>query len=281
MTNSPAALLPEFLQLYPFQPATALWRAVEIATIAEAGLPEGRGLDLGCGDGLLTSLLISICGQRPLIGLDPDDNEIRLARATALYRDLLTADGDSIPLPDSSVDWVLSNSVLEHIEDVGPVLREVSRVLRPRGEFVLTVPSPVFHELLRGPRLSGSARRRKAYLANLDRRVAHRFYWDEDRWGSELSKAGLQLDSAVSYLDQAQTRRWETLSRLTAGLLVFAFRGRRQPIEIQRTLGLRSKRRRMPRGVARILAIMLSVGVDLNATAPALGSGLLLRGRKA
>ena len=280
MRNPPAALLPRFLQLYPFQPATALWRAVEIATIARTGLPEGYGLDLGCGDGLLTGLLISICGPRQLVGLDPDDAELKLAEATKLYRELMRTEGDSIPLSDGSVDWVLSNSVLEHIENVRPVLSEVSRVLRPGGEFILTVPSTSFHKLLRGPLLSGSPRKKQAYLASLDHRVAHRFYWDEQRWRSELLTVDLQLDTAVSYFDQAQTRRWETLSRVTAGLLVLAFGGRRRPIEIQRTLGLRSARARMPRKLSQVLATLLCVGIDINATPSALGSGLLLRGKK-
>jgi SAM-dependent methyltransferase len=280
MKSSAPTLLPSFLEVYPFQPATALWRAVEIAVLAEAGLPPGLGLDLGCGDGLLTSLVLEACGKRELIGIDPDPDEVALATATGIYRDLHIAGGDAIPLPNDTVDWVLSNSVLEHIPDVGPVLAEAARVLKPGGRCVFTVPSPEFHALLRGPLWRSSDKARAQYLRDMDRRVAHYYYWSEGRWRQELERVGLHLDDARPYLDWSQTRRWETISRLTAGLLVLAFGNRKRPIEIQRTLGMRSAGRGMPESLARPLARALRFGIRLDATESVGGSCLLLRATK-
>ncbi len=53
------ALLTEFMMQAPYQPATNYWRAVEIAEVIAYGLPPGRGLDLGCGDGHLMAIILS------------------------------------------------------------------------------------------------------------------------------------------------------------------------------------------------------------------------------
>ena len=73
-------LLKEFVRTYPFQPATAFWRAVEIGALVDQGLPPGRYLDLGCGDGKLTKIILERIGSRPIVGVDPDSEETSLAR---------------------------------------------------------------------------------------------------------------------------------------------------------------------------------------------------------
>ena len=43
----------------PWQPATNFWRCVELPVLAAALPIEGRGLDVGCGDGVLTEALVA------------------------------------------------------------------------------------------------------------------------------------------------------------------------------------------------------------------------------
>jgi SAM-dependent methyltransferase len=50
------------------------------------------------------------------------------------------APADELPLDDAAVDAVLLTQVLEHVPDPAAVLREVARVLRPRGAIFLSVP---------------------------------------------------------------------------------------------------------------------------------------------
>ncbi len=171
-----------------------------------------------------------------------------------------TAGGGDVPEPDGSFDWVLSNSVLEHIDDLEPVLKEVARVLRPGGVFIFTVPAPGFHGCLRGPLAPGVSR--VGYLRRLDARLAHRRYWDREQWRSELSAHGMRVTELIEYLDCAEVRRWESISRLTAGVLYGLTARRRQPIDIQRGLGLRKPGRRIPPAVARSMAAVLSAGLD-------------------
>ncbi len=253
-------LLVRFLCEYPFQPATALWRAVEVGQVIALGLPPGRGLDLGCGDGLLTRMLLEYTGPRELVGVDPDPDEAAQARTLSVYTTVHSVAGDSVPEPDSSFDWVLSNSVLEHIDDIDPVLKEVARLLRPQGQFIFTVPGDGFHACLQGPIRPGASR--QDYLRALDARLAHRRYWEPLEWRSHLRGHRLRLETVTGYLDRVEVRRWESLSRLTSGVLYTLAGRRQQPIEIQRKLGMRRAGQRMPKPLARALAAVLSAGVD-------------------
>ena len=253
-------LLVRFLHEYPFQPATALWRAVEVDQVITHGLPPGRGLDLGCGDGLLTRIVLDGVGHRELVGVEPDPAEASLAEQLGVYSAVHVVGGDTVPEPDGSFDWVLSNSVLEHIDGIEPVLAEVSRLLRPDGELILTVPGADFHRCLRGPLVPGASRER--YLMRLDARLAHRRYWSTGEWRAALERHGMSLLSTTPYLSQREVRRWESISRSTAGVLYGLGGGRRQPIEIQRNLGFRRPGRRMPLSVARSIAPVLSAGLN-------------------
>ena len=271
-------LLRHFLEVYPFQPATALWRATEIAVLVREGLPPGRGLDLGCGDGHLTGIVLEHCGAREIVGIDPDPAEIELARATDFYSELHNCGGDDVPLPDASFDFILSNSVLEHIPDVRPVLAESARLLRVGGEMIFTVPAPDFHRLLRGPIVG--KRDRADYLAELDRRLAHFYYWNAEQWTRELGNVGLKVVVAKPYLNRAQTRRWEAISRITAGALMLMTGKKKRPIEVQRSLGMRREGMRMPAPAARVLGALLAHDVNVNALDARAGGCLLVRAVK-
>ncbi|MBI2220794.1 MAG: methyltransferase domain-containing protein, partial [Acidobacteria bacterium] len=247
-------LLRRFLELYPFQPATAVWRASEIAALARGPVPSGRGLDLGCGDGRLTRVLTEQWGSLRLTGLDVDPLETALAREEGLYDRVHTASGEHIPEPDAAFDFVVSVSVMEHIPRLEAVLREVGRVLKPGGALIATVPGIGFHRCLRGPLLPGTSR--AGYLEALDRRLAHLRYWTVAEWRSALAHAGMQLVEARPILSRGEVRRWETISRATAGVLHALFR-RKPPIEIQRSLGLRRPGQRLPSPLPAVFSWLL------------------------
>lgn len=262
---SQRSLFTRFLEEGPFQPATGYWRSIEIDYVVRHGLPPGRGIDIGCGDGRLMAIVLKAAGEhREVVGIDLDPEEIQTATGTGVYAELHVARADQIPEPDGSFDWAFSNSTLEHIAELDGTLAEVARLLRPGGVFVATVPSAEFHECLAGP-LWGD---RAPYLDMIDARCAHLRYLSEAEWQATGARAGLELTTTESYLTAAEVRRWETLSRFTAGVLYRAFGGRRQPIEIQRSLGLRHSRIRMPRFLARPLAVLLASRVPTRAARP-------------
>lgn len=255
-------LLTEFMQRAPYQPATNYWRAVEIGDVIRHGLPLGYGLDLGCGDGHLMAIVLQGVGPRELVGVDIDPHETAMAAARGIYREVVTVSGDRLPLPDSSFDFVFSNSVLEHVAPIDATLAEAARVLRPGGRFLFTVPGDEFHLCLRGPRWSD----RTAYLRTVDQRCAHLRYWSAAQWREHLRSAGLEVIHVHGYLTQGQVRRWETLARYTSGILYRFGGGKKQPIDIQRQLGMRSARIRLPRPLASVAARVLGARVATGGT---------------
>jgi ubiquinone/menaquinone biosynthesis C-methylase UbiE len=280
-------LLKRCLNLWPAQPATALFRSIEIARIVDdQALPSaGRGLDLGCGDGVVARILQDeLDGHWELVGLDPDEAELRLARASGVYSETKRSVGSRIDVPDQSFDFVLSNSVLEHIDDIEATLREVSRVLRPRGVFVFTAPSTKFHEHLGTPGLLGRLATGESapdgYHRALDKRLGHLRYFDREKWARALADVGLEVVRDSSYLTPRQTRRWAAASNATSGLLLRLKGCDDRPIDIQRQFGLKEHRspvwiRIVGPAIGRIFAIGLDPQRDQT-----VGSCLLVIARK-
>ena len=111
----------------------SLRTAIEIFNVYDALREleiEGKtALDLGCGYGRLTYVLTKFAEY--VIGLDVRSEVVELAKKT--YRDLHNVDfyvydGKSIPFPDDYFDIVLTNTVLQHIEDIHVIAKEVNRV---------------------------------------------------------------------------------------------------------------------------------------------------------
>ena len=257
MSKLRRTLLTEFMMFAPYQPATNFWKSIEIEDVIKFGLPQGQGLDLGCGDGHLIEIILRHVGQRDLVGLDIDPRETSLALGRNIYREVVTASADDLPFSDSQFDFVFSNSVLEHIHNIEGVLLEVARILRTGGSFLFTVPGADFHRCLRGPWLFGS---RERYLRETDARCYHLRYWDVSQWSEHLQKAGLTQVHEHAYLSMSQMQRWESIARNTSGILYRLFRRKKQPIEIQRLLHLRNLRMRFPR----FLASLIASGLDLD-----------------
>ena len=247
-------LLTDLMVFSPIQPATNYWRAREIEEVVRYGLPGGRGLDLGCGDGILMSILSRHSGLQGLTGIDVDPQETALAAKSQAYTQVVTGPADRLPFATGTFDYVFSNSVLEHIPDIDSVLAEVARVLRPMGRFLFTVPGPDFHRCLRGPRFGS----RERYLRATDARCAHLRYWNSEEWEQHLEAVGLKTIHQHGYLTLEQVRRWESLARHTSGLLYHLFRSKKQPIEIQRMAGIRTSAFRLPRFLATIFATVMN-----------------------
>lgn len=113
--------------------------------VAVAELREGETvLDLGSGGGidvLLSARRVGTSGYA--YGLDMTDEMLDLARqnaaaAGATNVEFLKGTIESVPLPDSSVDVVISNCVVNLAADKPAVFREVARVLRPGGRIGIT-----------------------------------------------------------------------------------------------------------------------------------------------
>jgi SAM-dependent methyltransferase len=144
----------------------------------EGPLAGRRVLDVGCGKSYWLSLLLASSGAEA-VGVDTELVESRrgiskyrhLLKSNGVERTLRTAvwdllfargyyhelercigarlpheqvelhvyDGMHLPLPDASIDLVVSHEVFEHISDVPAVLAELARVLRPDGQIYIYI----------------------------------------------------------------------------------------------------------------------------------------------
>jgi arsenite methyltransferase len=125
---------------------------------AVAGLREGEVvLDLGSGAGadvLISAKRVGATGRA--IGLDMTDEMLELARAHATAAGVANAEFlkgyiEDIPLPDESVDVVISNCVINLAGDKYKALAETARVLRPGGRFAVS-------DVIADPDMDGATR---------------------------------------------------------------------------------------------------------------------------
>lgn len=123
--------------------------------LSRLALPAGGTLvDVGCGRGELVMLALEQ-GAGRAIGIEYAEAALELARGAAAQRglgdrvELLAADARSIPLPDGCADGVAMLDVIEHLTpaEQGDALREVRRLLRPGGTFLVhTFPNRNIYE---------------------------------------------------------------------------------------------------------------------------------------
>ena len=102
------------------------WVRLEGATI----------LDNGCGLGTYLEALGRFSQRR--FGLEVEHD--RAVQAVHCAEGIVEAVGERLPFPDGSFDLVLSNEVIEHVQDDGLAAREMVRVTKARGRIAFTSP---------------------------------------------------------------------------------------------------------------------------------------------
>jgi SAM-dependent methyltransferase len=109
---------------------------------ARVPLASSRGLDIGCGDGVMLYKASLRGGRAAGVEMDPTGLELAggMLRRHGVHPALTRASAYALPFPDGSLDWVTLVEVLEHLDDTDTLLGEVRRVLRPGGVVGLTTP---------------------------------------------------------------------------------------------------------------------------------------------
>lgn len=156
-------------------------------------------LDIGCGDGLFAKVLFS----EPLdTGIDLNPRELARARELGSYVELINCSGDAIPKTDGSYMTIISNSVIEHIPDIRPVLLEAYRLLAPGGRMYLTVPSNRFDEYTLGSQflaVLGLNTLRSLFRSFFNRFWGHYHYYTLEHWCEIATAAGFEVIEAHTY----------------------------------------------------------------------------------
>jgi malonyl-CoA O-methyltransferase len=118
----------------------ALQAAIADALLA-ADIPAGVILDAGCGRGRESLLLSARPDVEKVIALDMAPAMLAALPASEKIQPLL-GDMETIALPDARLDAVFSNFALQWCESPDAVAAEFSRVLKPGGRLLASVPGP-------------------------------------------------------------------------------------------------------------------------------------------
>ncbi|MBK8913955.1 MAG: methyltransferase domain-containing protein [Phycisphaerales bacterium] len=117
-----------------------LWADVARQLWDRAGIASGcRVLDVGCGPGFATLELAERVGRTGhVIGVDVSPRYAEYLQTTAAQRNchnvtVMTADVQSMPIPDASIDVAYCRWVLCWVANPAAVVRDIARVLRPGG----------------------------------------------------------------------------------------------------------------------------------------------------
>ncbi|MFI6873530.1 class I SAM-dependent methyltransferase [Streptomyces sp. NPDC050400] len=102
-----------------------------LAGISAALPPDSVVLDAACGTGRLAALAAG-SGHR-VVGVDSSPDMLAMARERVPEGDFRRGDLHALPVDDASADLVTCSLALTHVPELGPVLAEFGRVLRPGG----------------------------------------------------------------------------------------------------------------------------------------------------
>ncbi len=111
-------------------------RAVAEQFLDWLAVPKGlRWLDVGCGNGASTEVLIARCAPAAVSGVDPSEGQLSYARTRPGTRtaDFRVGDAQALPFPDNSFDAAAMALAISFIPDPVKAAMEMKRVVRPGG----------------------------------------------------------------------------------------------------------------------------------------------------
>jgi len=99
-------------------------------------------LEIGCGRGFYLKAMQNIRSIKKIIGIDANQQYIEIAKENCSKSvNIIQAKAENIPVKDNSIECVIISEVLEHVENDEVVLKEILRVLKPKGRLIVTVPN--------------------------------------------------------------------------------------------------------------------------------------------
>lgn len=106
------------------------------------GIPAGlKWLDVGCGTGAFTSVILEACAPKSIVGIDAMETQLvgAKSRVTDERVDFRVGDAQALPFDDDAFDAAASALVLNFVPDHKKMVTEMKRVVRPSGAVAVYV----------------------------------------------------------------------------------------------------------------------------------------------
>ncbi len=211
---------------YLYRPWIPILKALEGEKFA--GLPlRSPVLDLACGDGIFSWATF---GRALDVGADLDAHSLAASARLGMHRVLVRADAGALPFQSAQYKTIISVCAIEHMDNIGSVLREISRVLAPGGMLYFTVPSEQFGDLLLASRIwrrLGLPRRAKAYGARKNARSHHVNVWPAKVWTEALAQESVTVLETSYLLSPRIMALWSMTTSTPFNLAFLPFRAGR------------------------------------------------------
>lgn len=98
-------------------------------------------LDFGCGKGRILQEIIKINPNASITGVDVSKTAIKYTKGKfKKCKFIKINDGEKLPFRNNCFDFIIALDVLEHVYDTQNAFKELSRVLKPQGKILISVP---------------------------------------------------------------------------------------------------------------------------------------------
>jgi len=147
-------------------------------TAERVSLENKNVLDLGCGNGSQTCEFINAGCRIAAVDIGFENLAVLAKHLRDDERRAIIPvqyDGLHLPFAGGSIELVVSYEVLEHVQDEAATLCEIYRVLKPGGEFILSVPNKGWIFETHGARLPLLPWNRVPFFSYLPHRIHRRF----------------------------------------------------------------------------------------------------------
>ena len=177
--------------------ARIFWEHVARYRFAKDFVRGKRVLDIACGEGYGAAALAK-AGAASVVGIDLSAEVCDHARRK-YGLDARAGDAQAIPLPDRSIDVVVSFETIEHVDDPAAFLGECARVLVPEGMLIVSTPN------------------RPVYSGEGEQNPFHRLEFDEEEFVELLrsqfkSRSALHPVSPIGRLVESPVARGRTFA---------------------------------------------------------------------
>ncbi len=208
---------------YLYRPWIPICKSIEAKIVRDLELAQPI-LDIGCGNGLFATYSF---GRKIDTGLDYDENAVREAERTGIYKEVVLADARNLHFKEASFNTVISICALEHISQPDKVFSGIYRVLKEGGRLIFTVPSESFGEYLFGSRVLsflGLKKLAKRYGDKKNDKSGHLLVYAPSKWKANLEGMGFKVESIDYIFPKEAVLLWSFFHSVIFSVLFLPFR---------------------------------------------------------